>query len=180
MVSPAISGSDYRYPDLPHAVSVYLYRRNSPEELDLWVPRLMTELESSDALTDTGNDWQNKGLVAHIDIDRDTASRLGLTMTNIDNALYNAFGQRRSSTIYTCASQYRVVLENNTALTPGADALSSIRLTNKDGNPCRCQPCHRLTALPAAGDQSSGAVPRPPPSPFNIPRAVHWKRQLMR
>lgn len=78
----------------------------------------MTELESSDALTDTGNDWQNKGLVAYIDIDRDTASRLGLTMTNIDNALYNAFGQRLISTIYTQASQYRVVLENNTALTP--------------------------------------------------------------
>lgn len=65
------------------------------------MPRLMTELESSDALTDTGNDWQNKGLVAYIDIDRDTASRLGLTMTNIDNALYNAFGQRLISTIYT-------------------------------------------------------------------------------
>ncbi|MEQ5115853.1 MdtB/MuxB family multidrug efflux RND transporter permease subunit [Morganella morganii] len=112
----------------------FTLQANSLEELDLWVPRLMTELESSDALTDTGNDWQNKGLVAYIDIDRDTASRLGLTMTNIDNALYNAFGQRLISTIYTQASQYRVVLENNTALTPGADALSSIRLTNKDGN----------------------------------------------
>ena len=154
----------------------FTLQANSPEELDLWVPRLMTELESSDALTDTGNDWQNKGLVAYIDIDRDTASRLGLTMTNIDNALYNAFGQRLISTIYTQASQYRVVLENNTALTPGADALSSIRLTNKDGNSVP------LSALPLSRSASGRwrsiiwLSSRPPPSPLISRRAVHWKR----
>ncbi|OBU11607.1 MdtB/MuxB family multidrug efflux RND transporter permease subunit [Morganella psychrotolerans] len=112
----------------------FTLQANSLEELDLWVPRLMAELQADKALKDTGNDWQNKGLVAYIDINRDTASRLGLTMTDIDNALYNAFGQRLISTIYTQASQYRVVLENNTAQNPGADALNTIRMINKDGN----------------------------------------------
>ncbi|WP_413491469.1 MdtB/MuxB family multidrug efflux RND transporter permease subunit [Morganella psychrotolerans] len=112
----------------------FTLQANSLEELDLWVPRLMAELQADKALKDTGNDWQNKGLVAYIDINRDTASRLGLTMMDIDNALYNAFGQRLISTIYTQASQYRVVLENNTAQNPGADALNTIRMINKDGN----------------------------------------------
>ncbi len=54
--------------------------------------------------------WQDKGLVAYVNVDRDSASRLGISMADVDNALYNAFGQRLISTIYTQANQYRVVL----------------------------------------------------------------------
>ena len=64
---------------------------------------------------DVASDLQDKGLQAFVDIDRDTASRLGVTPAAIDNALYNAFGQRLISTIFTQANQYRVVLEVDAA-----------------------------------------------------------------
>ncbi|GHK57142.1 hypothetical protein KPZU09_68780 [Klebsiella pneumoniae] len=70
---------------------------------------------------------------AYIKVDRDSASRLGISMADVDNALYNAFGQRLISTIYTQANQYRVVLEQDTEATPGPAALENIRLTSSDG-----------------------------------------------
>src|SRR5690606_22550793 len=63
----------------------------------------------------------------------DSASRLGISMADVDNALYNAFGQRLISTIYTQANQYRVVLEHDTTSTPGLAALDTVRLTGSDG-----------------------------------------------
>ena len=68
-----------------------------------------------------------------MNVNRDSASRLGISMSDVDNALYNAFGQRLISTIYTQANQYRVVLEHNTNNTPGLAALDTIRLTSSDG-----------------------------------------------
>lgn len=79
------------------------------------------------------SDWQDQGLEAYIRVDRDVASRLGISLSDVDNALYNAFGQRLVSTIYTQANQYRVVLEHDTASTPGLAALQSIRLKSTDG-----------------------------------------------
>ncbi|MGH2192805.1 efflux RND transporter permease subunit, partial [Enterococcus faecalis] len=72
-------------------------------------------------------------LVAYVNVDRDSASRLGVTMSDVDNALYNAFGQRLISTIYTQANQYRVVLEHDVSATPGLAALNEIRLSGNDG-----------------------------------------------
>lgn len=71
--------------------------------------------------------------MAYVNVDRDSASRLGISMADVDNALYNAFGQRLISTIYTQANQYRVVLEHNTDTTPGLAAMDTIRLTSSDG-----------------------------------------------
>ncbi|XPE42032.1 efflux RND transporter permease subunit [Shigella flexneri] len=84
-------------------------------------------------MSDVSSDWQDKGLVAYVNVNRDSASRLGISMSDVDNALYNAFGQRLISTIYTQANQYRVVLEHNTNNTPGLAALDTIRLTSSDG-----------------------------------------------
>ena len=78
------------------------------------VPQLMEKLQQLPQLSDVSSDWQDKGLVAYVNVDRDSASRLGISMADVDNALYNAFGQRLISTIYTQANQYRVVLEHNT------------------------------------------------------------------
>ena len=105
----------------------------SLEALSTWVPTLMNELKTRPELLDVSSDWQDKGLVAYVKVDRDSASRLGITMSDVDNALYNAFGQRLISTIYTQANQYRVVLEHNTEATPGLNALDNIRLTSSDG-----------------------------------------------
>ncbi|MEZ2758871.1 MdtB/MuxB family multidrug efflux RND transporter permease subunit [Providencia vermicola] len=103
------------------------------DELSTWVPKLMSELEQQPELTDVSSDWQNKGLVAYVNVNRDTASRFGITMSSIDNALYNAFGQRMISTIYTQSNQYRVILEHDTQTRDGMDALNDIRLKGTDG-----------------------------------------------
>ncbi len=71
-------------------------------------------------MADVSSDWQDKGPAAYIKVDRDSASRLGISMADVDNALYNAFGQRLISTIYTQANQYRVVLEQDTEATPAS------------------------------------------------------------
>ncbi|MGS8722515.1 efflux RND transporter permease subunit, partial [Salmonella enterica subsp. enterica serovar Infantis] len=79
---------------------------------------LLMSLQSLTQLSDVSSDWQDRGLAAWVNVDSDSASRLGISMADVDNALYNAFGQRLNSTIYTHANQYRVVLEHNTASTP--------------------------------------------------------------
>ncbi|EOW6722017.1 MdtB/MuxB family multidrug efflux RND transporter permease subunit [Cronobacter dublinensis] len=111
----------------------FTLQANSLEALSTWVPKLTARLKTLPQLADVSSDWQDKGLVAFVNVDRASASRLGISMNDVDNALYNAFGQRLISTIYTQANQYRVVLEHDTAATPGLNALDSIRLTSSDG-----------------------------------------------
>ncbi|MDC6109792.1 MdtB/MuxB family multidrug efflux RND transporter permease subunit [Serratia rubidaea] len=105
----------------------------SLDELSLWVPQLMNELKQAPQLADVTSDWLDRGLVAYVNVDRDSAARLGVSMSDVDNALYNAFGQRLISTIYTQANQYRVVLEHDVSQTPGLAALDDIRLAGSDG-----------------------------------------------
>lgn len=111
----------------------FTLQAGSLDELSTWVPKLIDALNQQPELVDVSSDWQDKGLVAYVNVDRDTASRFGITMSNIDNALYNAFGQRMISTIYTQANQYRVILEHNTQTRDGMDALNDIRLKGTDG-----------------------------------------------
>jgi multidrug efflux pump len=111
----------------------FTLQANSLTALSEWVPQLMDTLQALPQLADVSSDWQDQGLVAYVNVDRDSASRLGISMSDVDNALYNAFGQRLISTIYTQANQYRVVLEHNTAQTPGLAALDNIRLASSGG-----------------------------------------------
>jgi multidrug efflux pump len=97
-----------------------------PKELGVWVPRLVERLRELPQLADVASDLQDQGLQAFVEIDRDTASRLGITPTMIDNALYNAFGQRLVSTIFTQSNQYRVVLEVRPEFQKGPAALDDI------------------------------------------------------
>lgn len=105
----------------------------SLDELSTWVPKLVGELQKSPMLKDVSSDWQDQGLVAFVNVNRDTASRLGITMADVDNALYNAFGQRLISTIYTQANQYRVVMEHNQDHSNGLAAFNDVYLTSSDG-----------------------------------------------
>ena len=98
----------------------------NPDELAIWVPKLVDRLSHIPDLVDVASDLQDKGLQAYIQIDRDAAARLGITPAAIDNALYNAFGQRLVSTIFTQASQYRVVLEVKPEYQKGPSALEGI------------------------------------------------------
>ncbi|MFT4174931.1 MAG: efflux RND transporter permease subunit, partial [Rhodocyclaceae bacterium] len=93
-----------------------------------WVPRLTEHLQTVGALRDVTSDMQDKGLQAYIDIDRDAASRLGVSVASIDAALYNAYGQRLISTIFTQSNQYRVVLEVAPEFRRGMPALADLHV----------------------------------------------------
>jgi multidrug efflux pump len=97
-----------------------------PVELSTWVPRLVERLRQLPQLADVASDLQDQGLQAYVDIDRNAANRLGITPAAIDNALYNAFGQRLISTIFTQSNQYRVVLEVKPEFQKGIGALNDI------------------------------------------------------
>ncbi|MFO1344478.1 MAG: MdtB/MuxB family multidrug efflux RND transporter permease subunit [Burkholderiales bacterium] len=81
------------------------------QALGEWTPKLVERMQQLPQITDVSTELQRSGLQAYVEIDRDAASRVGVTVAAINNALYNAFGQRLISTIFTQASQYRVVLE---------------------------------------------------------------------
>ncbi len=91
----------------------YQYSLEDPNsaELGLWAPRLVEELAKNSELRDVSSDQQNQGVQVHLDIDRVTAARLGISTQLVDDILYSAYGQRIVSTIFTQVNQYRVVLE---------------------------------------------------------------------
>ncbi|MGA7181112.1 MAG: MdtB/MuxB family multidrug efflux RND transporter permease subunit [Thiobacillaceae bacterium] len=105
----------------------------SPEELAMWANRLVERLRQLPELADVASDMQDQGLQAYVEFDRDTAGRLGITPAMIDNALYNAFGQRLVSTIFTQSNLYRVVLEVKPEFKRGLDALNSIYIVSPSG-----------------------------------------------
>lgn len=105
----------------------------SPEELSEWVPKVVEKLSSLPQLTDVASDLQIKGLQSYIDIDRDIAARLGVTIASIDNALYNAYGQRLISTIFTQTNQYRVVLQAMPSTESGLNSLDDIYVPISSG-----------------------------------------------
>ena len=113
----------------------FTLQATSLDQLSHWIPKLVAKLKTLPQLSDVSSDWQDQGLMAYVNVDRDSASRLGISMLDVDNALYNAFGQRLISTIYTQSNQYRVVLENDTRTAQGISGLEGIYLTSSDGKP---------------------------------------------
>ncbi|WP_454255367.1 MdtB/MuxB family multidrug efflux RND transporter permease subunit [Pseudomonas sp. Marseille-Q8238] len=101
--------------------------------LEEWTPKLTEALSAQPALRDVANDLQNQGLQVYLRIDRDAAARLGVSISAIDDALYDAFGQRQISTIFTQASQYRVVLETQDGGRIGPQALQQIHVLTASG-----------------------------------------------
>ncbi len=119
-----------------------------PVELGLWVPRLVDKLRGLAQLTDVVSDVQDEGLQAYVEIDRATAGRLGVTPAAIDNALYNAFGQRLISTIYTQTSQYRVVLEVKPEFQVGPASLDEIHIGSTNGQQVKLSAVARVVEKP--------------------------------
>ena len=122
-VADAVSRTQYQY-SLESA---------DASELNTWTNKLVTELRKHSELTDVASDMQDKGLETDLVVDRDTASRMGVQMSTIDNVLYDAFGQRQVSTMYTQLNQYHVILEvqNNFQLDPSS--LSSLYVASSTG-----------------------------------------------
>ena len=104
-----------------------------PNELNLWNGRLVDRLSRSPYLADVASDLQDQGLQAYVAIDRDAAGRMGITTAAIDNILYDAFGQRLVSTIFTQSNQYRVVLEVQPEYKRGPAALNDLYIASSTG-----------------------------------------------
>jgi multidrug efflux pump len=118
-------GSDAQYQ--------YTLSDENLNELNSWAPQLQARMRAMPELRDVSTDQQDQGLAANLVIDRDTASRLGITTTAIDQVLYDAFGQREVSTMYTGLNQYFVVMEVDPKYQLSPDALNGIYLKSSTG-----------------------------------------------
>ncbi|MEP6998816.1 MAG: efflux RND transporter permease subunit, partial [Betaproteobacteria bacterium] len=129
----------------------------NPDELAGWVPRIVDRLQKIPQLADVATDLQNGGLQAYVEIDRATASRFGITPAAVDNALYNAFGQRLVSTIFTQTNQYRVVLEVKPEFQLGPDALAQIYVPATRSGSATAS----VGSVPTTGGNASAALAAP-------------------
>jgi len=111
----------------------YTVQSEDLKELSIWAPRLLQKLRGLKELRDVNTDQQDRGLDAEVEIDRDTASRLGVSPQDIDNALYDAFGQRQVSTIYRQLNQYHVVMEVDPQYQMTPAALQSVYVKSSGG-----------------------------------------------
>ncbi|MCK9533707.1 MAG: MdtB/MuxB family multidrug efflux RND transporter permease subunit [Pseudomonas sp.] len=107
------------------------------QELHTWVPTLVSKLQSLPQLQDVASDLQASGLQYYLNIDRDLAGRLGISIATLIDALYDAFGQRQISTIFTQTSQYRVVLESISNPNDALAALHDVHVRGTDGQAIR-------------------------------------------
>ena len=113
----------------------YTLQSTNLDDLNSWAPRLLDKLRTLPELRDQNSDQQDKGLEAKLVVDRDTASRLGVTAQSLDNALYDAFGQRQVSTMYRPLNQYHVVMEVAPQFQQTPEALQNIYLRSTAGTP---------------------------------------------
>jgi len=134
------------------AKTQYQFLLSSPdgEVLTKWTNDLLARLRTLPQLADVGSDLQDQGLQAYIEIDRAAASRMGVTVAGIDNALYNAYGQRLISTIFTQSNQYRVVLEVEPRFKNGLPALGSLYVPSSTGAQIPLSSVAKVSERPAA------------------------------
>jgi multidrug efflux pump len=111
----------------------FVLQSAKPEDFDIWVPRLLDQLQKVPEIVDVTSDLQAKGLSLFIKIDRDAAARFGVTSASVDNVLYDAFGQRIVSTVYTQSNQYRVVYEVEPSMARSVESLSNLYLPGSGG-----------------------------------------------
>ncbi len=130
----------------------YQFTLTTPEQqtLETWTPKLLQALRQQPTLRDVASDLQMQGRQARVNIDRDAAARLGVSVEAVADALYDAYGQRQISTIFTQASQYRVVLEADPSRQPGPDAISGLRVRNSTGQTVPLGAVARVELGPAA------------------------------
>jgi len=113
----------------------YTLQGENLDDLNTWSPQLLQKLRTLKELQDVNTDQQDRGLQAKLVIDRDTASRLGVSPQDLDNALYDAFGQRQVSTMYRPLNQYHVVMEVAPQYQQTTEGLQNIYLRASNGNP---------------------------------------------
>jgi len=127
-----------------NAAYQYTLQGSTFEELNEWTPKLVAALQAVPELADVSTDQQNKALQSNLTIDRDAASQLGITVSEIDNTLYDAFGQRQVSTIYVARNQYHVIMEVTPAYWQNPQTLREVYVSTSGGT--------------ASGSQTTNAV----------------------
>jgi multidrug efflux pump len=118
--------------------------------LSQWTDKLVEKISSLPELTDVASDLQDQGLQAYVDIDRDSAARMGVTAAAVDNALYNAYGQRLISTIFTQSNQYRVVLEVKPEFGKGPSAINELYVASTNGTQVPLSAVAKVIEKPAS------------------------------
>jgi multidrug efflux pump subunit AcrB len=111
----------------------YTIQSEDLQELNQWAPQILAKFRGLQELRDVNTDQQDKGLAADVVVDRDTASRLGISSAQVDSALYASFGQAQVSTMYLPLNQYHVVMEVDPKLLPGTDALRNTYVKSSTG-----------------------------------------------
>jgi multidrug efflux pump len=112
----------------------YTLQGASLEELNEWSPKIAAALQREPNLADVNSDQQNKGLESDVTIDRDAAARLGVTVSQVDNTLYDAFGQRQVSTIYVARNQYHVIMEVAPRYWQNPETLNDVYVSTSGGS----------------------------------------------
>jgi multidrug efflux pump len=127
------------------------------EELNEWAPKITAALQSEPNLTDVNSDQQNKGLESNLVIDRDAAAQLGITVSQIDNTLYDAFGQRQVSTIYVARNQYHVIMEVAPQYWQNPETLRDVFVSTSGGSVGGSQATNAVAGTVIAAKQSASA-----------------------
>ena len=135
----------------------YQYTLEDPDvaELNLWTAKVVTELRKLPEMADVTTDQQNNGVSVHLDMDRATASRLNITPDQIDSTLYDAFGQRQISTLYTQSNQYHVILETLPEFQKNADKLKAIYIQGANSSGGAAQSTSGRTSAASNGTVST-------------------------
>ena len=141
-------------------------------EIEATSDRLVEKLKTIPEIEDIASDTQNRGLAVYVNVNRDTAARLGISLAAVDNALYDAFGQRIVSTIFTQSNQYRVILESSPDVQKSPEALNQIYLQSSAGAPVPLASIATITERTAPLQVSHVAQFPAATISFNLPKGA--------
>ena len=139
----------------------YTLQGSTFEELNEWAPKIAAALQNDPHLTDVNSDQQNRGLESDLVIDRDAAARLGVTVSQIDNTLYDAFGQRQVSTIYVARNQYHVIMEVAPRFWQNPETLKDVYVSTSGGSVGGSQATNAVAGTVTAPGPVVGGQPQP-------------------
>jgi multidrug efflux pump len=138
-----------------NAAYQYTLQGSTFEELNEWTPKLVAALQKEPTLADVNTDQQNKALQSNLVIDRDAAARLGLTISQLDNTLYDAFGQRQVSTIFVARNQYHVIMEVAPRYSQNPETLKEVYISTAGGSATGTQSTNAVAGTVASSSQKS-------------------------
>jgi multidrug efflux pump len=135
----------------------YTLQGSTVEELNEWTPKIAAALQREPNLSDVNSDQQDKGLESNVVIDRDAVARLGITVSQIDNTLYDAFGQRQVSTIYVARNQYHVIMEVAPRYWQNPETLKDVYVSTSGGSVSGSQASNAVAGTVTAAGSATAA-----------------------